>query len=753
MTAMSLSALAPACGGGGGAGEGAETETASSEGPGGLCEEQGVVCGELAHCDPIDGRCYCDPGAAGDPSAGCVAHGDPCGEAAERVGKRVCVHEIDDELTWEAISIGYSKRQDVRKLGKYLVPAGPDARLPTLFNEANSYRLHYCMLKEAFEPLFPGFTHPQYNRFVYFRAEREMFAGNVYEFSGEDLPQRFGFTIETPDDADELLTEAEVYHVYRHLQDRLALGDLGYVPNSEGQKKAAAAWEDPRVPIAAGGDASINYEAYSTGTTYGRVRRYSNAQLAGAAGSFGAQDILVLESAPSDLSGVMAGVVTGARQDVLSHLNVLASRRGTPNVYVASPLEAFEPFDGQLVKLTVTTPIYSVEPAELAEAEAFWAEHRPSVAVAHLPDPEFTATLDVLEIPAATESERGAAVGRFGGKVTGLATLYATLDPSYQTPAFGIPVAHYLRFMQENAWELTIDGEPQVISYADTIAMWLEDPRFRSDTAVRQAWLLALASEMVQRGKVDGALLTELRAQVPAVFGDAATMVRFRSSSNAEDGLEFNGAGLYTSESACALDPDGATGGSSACDPNKGRRPLDLAIKKVWASLWGFGAFEERDYYQMDHAEVAMGVLVSTRYEDEYANGVAFTGNPIDPDDDRYTINVQLGEVDVVSPPAGTVAELDRLTIDGGAVVAIDRVAESSLARPGEPVLSDAQLSEIGAVLSEIAASYPVDPGEHPASDVLLDLEFKVTSSGSLVIKQIRPFLRTALDPTLPSCF
>jgi hypothetical protein len=47
-----------------------------------------------------------------------------------------------------------------------------------------------------------------------------------------------------------------------------------------------------------------------------------------------------------------------------------------------------------------------------------------------------------------------------------------------------------------------------------------------------------------------------------------------------------------------------------------------------------------------------MGVLVSTQYEDEQANGVAFTGNPSDRQGrPRYTINVQLGEVDVVSRP------------------------------------------------------------------------------------------------------
>jgi pyruvate,water dikinase len=717
-----------------------------------LCSEQGVACGEQAHCDPVDGRCYCDAGTFGDPEAGCTPHGDLCGEAAERVGHSVCRHEVADVLTWDSLSLGWSKRKDVRKVSKYIAPADPSAPLPTLFNDTNQYRLHLCMLKEAFEPLFPEFTQTLYNKLVYWRSGRQMYAGNIYEFSGEDLPIRYGFTVQTPDDADELLTEPEAYYIYRTLQDRFSLGEIGYAPNSDVQEAAALAWENPRVKIVLGGDEVVNYEAYSTGTAYGRIRSYDADEVASASGTFGWQDIVVLASAPSDLRGVASAVITGARQDVLSHLNVLAAQRGTPNAYVATPLAAFAPVDGQLVRLIVTEANYSVVPATLAEAEAFWADNRPSVAVGQPPDPDYFTLQDVLAIPAATASERDVARGRFGGKVTGLATLYTSLDPSLQTPALGIPTAHYLKFMEDNSWELIVDGKPVTWTFAATIDAWLDDPTFRSDTAVRKAWLAALSAAMVQRGKVDPALLTALRGEIAAVFGGEDVMVRLRSSSNAEDSLEFNGAGLYTSESACPLDPDGSGGGASACDKNKGRRPLDEALKIVWASLWGFGAFEEREYYQMDHREVAMGLLVSTRYEAEQANGVAFTGNPIDPDDNRFTINVQLGEVDVVAPPDGTTAELDRLEIADGEVVAIERVAGSSLVEPGEVVLTDDQLEQLGAVLAEIQAVYPVELGDHAADEVLLDLEFKITGEGQLIIKQIRTFLRSALDPSLPSC-
>lgn len=242
---------------------------------------------------------------------------------------------------------------------------------------------------------------------------------------------------------------------------------------------------------------------------------------------------------------------------------------------------------------------------------------------------------------------------------------------------------------------------------------------------------------MITRGTVAPALLDAVRSRVESVFGNANTMVRFRSSSNAEDSLSFNGAGLYKSTSGCG--PDTADNEVSQCDPDRGPKPIDVALKTVWASLWSFGAYEEREYYQLDHSQVGMGVLVNPRFADEQANGVAFTGNPSDPQDSRFTINVQLGEAPVVSTTPGVVAELDRVRIEGEAVL-IDREITSSLVADGQYVLSDLQLAELASILAEIAAGYPIDEAAPEGTTVMLDTEFKLTADGTLVLKQVRPF-------------
>jgi hypothetical protein len=242
---------------------------------------------------------------------------------------------------------------------------------------------------------------------------------------------------------------------------------------------------------------------------------------------------------------------------------------------------------------------------------------------------------------------------------------------------------------------------------------------------------------------VDPDLLAGVATSIRATWGGDTTMVRFRSSSNAEDSLEFSGAGLYDSVSGCLADEeDGDAAGPSRCDAGQDEeRPVSDALRTVWASLWNRPAWEERAWYGIDQGGVAMGVLVDTRVDDERANMVAFTGNPT-ADDDRYLVNSQAGEVDVVSTEPGVWPEQVLLTVEGGAVRSIDRVVESSEVDPGEEVLTDAQYSSLGALLWNVAAVFPVDDEVPAGSTLLLDTEWKLLSDGRLVVKQVRPFLR-----------
>jgi hypothetical protein len=705
------------------------------------------ACGANASCDPVGQRCFCDVGAFGDPTTECVPHGDLCADAEARVGNSVCRHEVSDETTWNLLSIG-ANNEAIRRGAKYLMPARADARLPTLVQDTNWYRFHYCVLARGFEPLFPGLTYADYVELVLDGGTREFYGGTISEVSRDDADAaQYVFTIETPGPETELLAPDEIYGVYRQLQDRFDVGELAYLPDSDVQRARADTFLDPPFPIATLPDAGgPQYEAYTPGLAYGRIRRFTDEELFGSGPlPFGWQDIIVVDNPPLSLEGVMAGAVTSARQDVLTHLNVLSAIRGTPNVRVADALEVFAPYDGQLVRLEARPTYYTIRAATAEEAQAHWAATRPSADLAARPDEAFEGLPALDEIAVGNPTERLVAVSRFGSKATGLATLRSVADTAHVVDGFAIPMSAYLAFMRDNTWEAPIATGTRTMSYAETITTWLSEDAFRTDAQLRASRLAALRDEMLVGGVVDPALVDELRAQIPAVFGESNVMVRLRSSSNAEDSLTFNGAGLYESKSACG--PDLAGAGASACDPTDDAKPLDVSLKKVWGSLWNFGAFEEREYYQIDHRDVGMAVLVNPRFSAERANGVAFSGNPSDLDDPRFTINVQLGELDVVSASPGVVAELDRVRIEEGVVVGIDRDVASSETSPGEYVLDDDRVRELALLLHDVAAVYPIDGTPPEGTRVMLDVEFKITAAGVLTLKQVRPFSANPYDP------
>ena len=90
------------------------------------------------------------------------------------------------------------------------------------------------------------------------------------------------------------------------------------------------------------------------------------------------------------LKTVVAGVITGSRQGELSHVNVRSVRRGTPNAYIKNPLDIFKPYDGQLIKLSLSQDTYKIQsPVNTADAEAWWNEHRPKLPALSKPDDEY----------------------------------------------------------------------------------------------------------------------------------------------------------------------------------------------------------------------------------------------------------------------------------------------------------------------------------------------------------------------------
>jgi hypothetical protein len=120
------------------------------------------------------------------------------------------------------------------------------------------------------------------------------------------------------------------------------------------------------------------------------------------------------------------------------------------------------------------------------------------------------------------------------------------------------------------------------------------------------------------------------------------------------------------------------------------------------------------------------------------------------PGDRRYVVTVQAGDISVVSPPSGVLAEKNILEIEDGEVTGILRAQMSSLTAPGQHVLSDEKLRELGRLMAHIEANFPFELGDVPRDQVLVDMEIKLMPDGELTVKQVRPFLISEPPSTAP---
>ncbi|MEN9307158.1 MAG: hypothetical protein RL173_1090 [Fibrobacterota bacterium] len=498
---------------------------------------------------------------------------------------------------------------------------------------------------------------------------------------------------------------ARVFHV---LRDSVWFGrDLKFLPPNEASVSRGAI---AGIPMATADEVykDQTFQGLNTGTAYGTLVRVSS-DLVGTA-LLSPHDIVLTDGIPNDLP-VVAGVVTVDFQTPLSHVNVLSRNRGTPNMALRTAWtdSVMGSLVGRLVRLQVDLDGYSIREADPAEARAFWAANGPG----EPPDLPLDTTKGLVSL---SDLGRGA-LPRVGAKAANfgeLARLAKQTKGDWKVPegGFAIPFASYLDHMRRNGLDRLVDS-------------FLADSALSSNATLRKGALEALQSKIVA-APVDPSLLAAVAAAIRA--NGTYTRMRFRSSTNAEDLAAFNGAGLYSSFTGDLDDP---------------KKSIIDAIRKTWASLWEFRAYEERDYYRIDQNRVAMGILVHRSFPDEGANGVAITTNLYDPDYFGYVINAQVGEVSVVDPPAGVVTEqqifypFDSTDFNEPSIETITR---SSLTA-GLPVLSQRETAKLGYALKEVERWFStLEPSEPDWIRNGLDVEFKIDgATRQLYLKQARP--------------
>lgn len=415
----------------------------------------------------------------------------------------------------------------------------------------------------------------------------------------------------------------------------------------------------------------------------------------------GSRDIVLYDALPNSLPRV-GGIITSVVQTPLSHVNLRAIQDNLPNAYINNPLsiDSIAGLLGKYVYYKVGPEKYEIREASLTEVNEWHDKLRPTEV--QIPERDLSQTkilpLDEIDFSMSTS---------FGAKCSNVATMRTFGFPEGTIPnGFGIPFYFYDEFMKFNG-------------FYDRVEAMISDPEFKLDLETRIEELKDLRKD-IKDADMPQWMLDELQTmhdQFPP-----GTSVRCRSSTNNEDLPGFSGAGLYTSKTQ---------------HPDEGH--ISKSVKQVFASMWNFRAYDERDFYRVDQYVAAMGILCHPNYEDEKSNGVGVSIDPIYMTEGTFYLNTQVGEDLITNPDANSIPEEILLNRDPD--LGYFTLRESNLVPSGTLVMEEEYLDQMRDYLGVIHDEFEVLYDVVGAEGFGMDIEYKVTREDQLIIKQARPWV------------
>ena len=414
------------------------------------------------------------------------------------------------------------------------------------------------------------------------------------------------------------------------------------------------------------------------------------------------RDVVIYQALPNELPRV-AGIISTVPQTPLSHVNLRAAQDGVPNAFIADALENDDVSNliGSHVYYQVTDTGYTLRAATPDEVDAHFASSRPARTQTPQRDLTVTAITPLSDI----DFDDWDALGVKAANVAVLGTLEF---PEGTVPdGFAIPFYFYDEFMKHN-------------DLYDDIEEMLADSDFQTDYDTMASDLKKLRKK-IKKAEVPEWIETALTT-MHGNYPDGESL-RYRSSTNNEDLPNFNGAGLYDSKTQHPeeTEEDG----------------ISKSLKQVYASLWNFRAFLERDFHRIDHLSTYMGALVHPNYSDDRVNGVAVSFDPATGTWRSYYVNAQVGEDLVTNPEVNSVPEELLLNPGGGYTL----LALSNQAPRGDLLMTDDQMAQLRRHLVTIHDRFAELYGVRYGEAFAMEIEFKVTSDNVLAIKQARPWV------------
>ena len=503
--------------------------------------------------------------------------------------------------------------------------------------------------------------------------------------------------------------ESKDFDVVQRTQELLAANmpyltnNLSYfvnVGNETDYNNDITLYQNSRIPILLESDVygSVDYWGLNQKEGYGYFRQIGSNEVPGA------KDIVLYDQLPNTLPRI-GGIMTSVFQTPLSHVNLRAIQDKIPNAFIRDPLDIDSIADllDHYVYYSVGQSTYTIREATLEEVNAWYESQRPT----EVQDPPLNLNYTRIK---PLDSVTFYMYDGFGAKAANIATMRTFgFDAGTIPNGYTIPFYFYKEFMEYNG-------------FYDEIAEIIADPLFQNDRDVRDEKLEEFR-EKIEDAAMPPWMLTKL-AEMHASF-PVGTSVRCRSSTNNEDLPGFSGAGLYDSKTQ---------------HPSEGH--ISKSVKQVYASLWNLRAFEERDFYRINHFKTAMGVLCHPNYSDELVNGVGVSSDPIYQTDNTFYWNSQLASELITNPTGDERAEeLLVRRFPTGENNDFSVLQYSSLLNHDSLLMSEDQMAKLRTYLGIIHDEFEQLYHAEDNPTFAMDIEYKITSDNRLAIKQARPWI------------
>jgi hypothetical protein len=500
-----------------------------------------------------------------------------------------------------------------------------------------------------------------------------------------------------------------VSKAYERIKATFFHGDkVRYRPDSTWQEDVAAELTD--VPVVTNDEIyeETTWQFFNDGKRVGKLRIIDDVpddQLENLV--YDQDEVLILNEAIPTLT-VVSGVISETFSTPLSHVALRARTWGIPHIGLLNASVLYKNLNGQNVLFEATQSGYELRKATSDEVAA-WKAEKVKARTVVLP----ALNLDQKELKPLT-AIRMTETDAYGAKTSNLGEIVqAKVEGCFVPEGFGVPIHYYEAHMKAHGLD------KRMVSMIGKKA-------FKSDAKKRRDELAKLRKAIMD-APIDKALLDEVETKVNAMNPPKGVFVR--SSTNAEDLPGFNGAGLYDTIPFVT-----------------GRENLGKALKQVWASVWNQRAFEERQYFGIDHKAVKGAVLVQKAVP-ATAAGVLVTANIYDKRDTTvYTINAKSGlgirvvegkklpEQILFDVKQGSMKVLSRSDEDT-MLVAAEGGGVKEVANPdkNDPVLTYARAAKLSDISRKLTDVFPKD---NP-----LDIEWLFVGD-DLQIVQSRPFMR-----------